>query len=130
MEPIGRIETPAPPMKLLSYQGRVLAALTNGMVKVFDGSGKEEFSHGPLGEHTTNRAVAMIRHPQTQKDLLLCGQDSGNVTAYDIPEFTPRGSFHTGFEGAVTAILDLGSSDGTFVTCGLSGDVVLWRWEG
>jgi WD40 repeat protein len=129
MEPLGAIETPAPPLKLLSYQGRALAALTNGMVKVFDSSGKEEFSHGPLGEHTTTRSVAVLRHPREQKDLLLCGQDSGYVTAYAIPEFTPRGSFQTGFQGAVTAILDLGTSDGTFVTCGLSGDVVVWRWE-
>jgi len=128
LQPVGTIQTPARAVALLSYQGRVLAALANGAVKAFDGCGKEEFSHGPIGAHTTNKAVALLRNPHTQQDVLLCGQESGHCTAYDLPDFKPRGTFHTGSQGDITAIVDTGS-DGIFATCGLSGDFVIWRWE-
>ncbi|CAE8734318.1 unnamed protein product [Polarella glacialis] len=127
LQPIRNIESAACVVRLLSYQGCILAALANGVVKIFDLAGQEQFSHGPVGEHTTNSVVALLRHPQANKDILLCGQEIGYVTAYDIPEFRPRGTFNTGYEGDVTAIVDM--SGGVFATCGLTGDVVIWRWE-
>jgi len=128
MQPKGNIEAPARVVGLLSYQECVIAAFANGVVKVFDAVGKEQFSHGPLGEHTTNTAIAMMRVPRDGKDVLLCAQEFGYVTVYDVPDFNPRGTFTTGYDGEVMAIVDMGSG-GIFVTCGLSGDVVIWRWE-
>lgn len=128
LQPVGEIRSTARVVGFLPYQGCVIAAFTDGRVKVFDALGNEQFSHGPLGEHTTNTAVALIRHPQSNKDVLLCGQELGKVTAYDVPDFRPRGTFTTGFEGEVTVILDMGE-DGIFLTCDLSGEMVLWRWD-
>lgn len=128
LQPVGNIESTAPVVELLAYQDCVLAGYADGVVKVFDAAGAEKFKHGPLGEHTTNFSLALMRHPHSKKDMLLCGQEFGYVTAYDVPEFRPRGTFSTGYEGEVTAIVDMGAN-GLFVTCGLSGDVVIWRWE-
>jgi len=128
LQPVGSIDASSRVVRLVPYQGCVLAAFADGVVKVFDASGKEQFSHGPLGEHTTNTAVALVRQPHANKDVLLCGQEYGYITAYDIPDFRPRGTFTTGYEGDISAIIDMGS-DGIFATFGLSGDVVLWRWE-
>lgn len=51
-----------------------------------------------------------------------------DTTVYDVPDFRPRGTFTTGYDGDVTAIVDMGN--GIFITCGLAGDVVIWRWDG
>eukprot|EP00429_Kryptoperidinium_foliaceum_P119345 CAMPEP_0176295754 /NCGR_PEP_ID=MMETSP0121_2-20121125/57832_1 /TAXON_ID=160619 /ORGANISM="Kryptoperidinium foliaceum, Strain CCMP 1326" /LENGTH=114 /DNA_ID=CAMNT_0017636847 /DNA_START=6 /DNA_END=347 /DNA_ORIENTATION=+ len=102
---------------LVPYSDRVIAALADGSVKVY-GEGGEEFSSGPIGEHTTNTAVAIVRHPHANLDLLLCGQQLGYVTAYELPAFRPRGTFTTGYEGDVSAILPLGG-EGVFATFGL-----------
>ena len=99
------------------------------VVKVFDGTGAERHSHGPVGEHTTNTAVALLQHPHDGVMILLCGQELGYVTAYEVPEFRPRGTFTTGYQGDVTAIVDMGAS-GMFATCSFSGDVHLWQWQG
>merc|ERR1712194_801710 len=76
-----------------AYQGAVLVAFADGVVKFYDPVGKEQFSHGPLGEHTTNTAASILRHPREGKDILMCGQEWGYVTAYDLPDFRPRGTF-------------------------------------
>merc|ERR1712048_918726 len=115
MAPVGSIDSQARVVGLLSYQSRVLAGFADGIIKVYDAKGCEEFSHGPLGEHTTNTSIALLRHPYANKDLLLCGQEFGYVTVYDIPDFAPRGTFTTGYEGEVTAIVDM-VADGIFVT--------------
>mmetsp|Transcript_136109 Transcript_136109/g.261478 ORF Transcript_136109/g.261478 Transcript_136109/m.261478 type:complete len:450 (+) Transcript_136109:107-1456(+) len=128
LQPVGNIESPARVVELLSYKDCVLAAYADGVIKVFDAAGAEKFKHGPLGEHVTNYSLVLMQHPHAKKDVLLCGQEFGYITAYDIPEFRPRGTFSTGYEGEVTAIVDMGAN-GLFVTCGLSGDVILWRWE-
>jgi len=129
LQPLGKIDyAAARVVALLPYQGRMLVAFADGVVKVYGSAGNEEFSHGPLGEHTTTTAAALLRHPHAGKDVLLCGQELGYVTAYEVPEFKPRGTFTTGYEGDVTAIVDMGA-DGIFATFGLTGDVVLWRWE-
>lgn len=128
MQSSGSIASPAQVVALLPYESCVIAAYGDGVVKVFDAGGKEQFSHGPVGEHTTNTAVTIMRHPVAGKMLLLCGQELGYITAYDLPEFRPRGTFSTGYQGDVTAIVDMGA-DGLFFTCSFSGDVILWRWE-
>jgi len=128
LQPVGNVESPSRVVAMLLYQSSIIVAFANGTIKVYDATGNEQFSHGPLGEHTTNTSVAMMRIPNKGKDVLLCGQELGYVTAYDIPDFKPRGSFSTGYDGEVMTILDLGA-DGLFVTCGFSGDVVIWRWE-
>mmetsp|Transcript_73758 Transcript_73758/g.198769 ORF Transcript_73758/g.198769 Transcript_73758/m.198769 type:complete len:484 (+) Transcript_73758:59-1510(+) len=128
LQPVGKIDSSAPVVAMLPYEGSVLVALGSGVVKVFSASGQEQFSHGPVGEHTTNTAVAVVRHPHANKDVLLCGQEFGYVTAYDIPDFRPRGTFTTGYEGEVTSIISMGA-DGIFATFGGAGDVVIWRWE-
>lgn len=129
MRAVGQVASAAPVITMLPYGGSIIVVFGNGVVKVFDHAAKEQFSHGPVGEHTTNTAAAIVRHPVANKDVLLCGQELGYVTAYDIPEFRPRGTFTTGYEGSVTAIVDM-SAGGVFATFGDTGDVVLWRWEG
>jgi len=128
MQPVGNIECPAPVVKLLPYEGSVVVALANGVVKVFDAAGNQQFTHGPLGDHVTNTSAVLMQHPIAGKTLLICGQEFGYATAYEFPDFRPRGSFRTGFDGPVTSIVDMGAG-GVFVTCGLSGDVVIWRWS-
>lgn len=128
MQPVGNIESPARVVGLAPYQNSIIAAFANGVIKAYDAAGNEQFSHGPLGEHTTNTAIGMMRIPRIGKDILLCGQEFGYVTVYDMPDFKPRGSFTTGYDGDVMAIVDM-MADGIFITCGLEGDVVLWRWE-
>jgi len=129
LQPVGQLESAVRVVDLLPYQGCVLAAYADGKVRAFTAaSAKEEFSHGPLGEHTTNTVAALLKHPWDNSDLLLCGQEFGYVTAYELPNFKPRGTFNTGFEGDVSAIVDM-KADGIFATFGLSGDVVLWQWE-
>jgi len=107
MQPRGNVESIARVVGLLPYRDCVIAAFANGIIKVFDAAGNEQFSHGPLGEHTTNTAVALMHIQRAQKDVLLCGQELGYVTVYDLPEFRPRGSFTTGYDGDVMAIVDM-----------------------
>eukprot|EP00401_Gymnodinium_catenatum_P027698 CAMPEP_0117509340 /NCGR_PEP_ID=MMETSP0784-20121206/27423_1 /TAXON_ID=39447 /ORGANISM="" /LENGTH=454 /DNA_ID=CAMNT_0005304941 /DNA_START=1 /DNA_END=1361 /DNA_ORIENTATION=- len=126
---VGSIHSTAQVVGLLPYEDCIIACYADGVAKVLDATGNEKFSHGPVGEHTTNTAVALMRHPHAGKTLLLCGQELGYVTAYDLPEFRPRGTFATGYQGDVTAIVDMGA-DGLFVTTSFSGDVVIWRWGG
>uniref|UniRef100_A0A7S4PTD7 C3H1-type domain-containing protein n=1 Tax=Alexandrium monilatum TaxID=311494 RepID=A0A7S4PTD7_9DINO len=128
MQPVGNIEAPARVVGLLPYENSIIAGFANGVVKAYDPAGNEQFSQGPLGEHTTNTTISMMRIPRINKDVLLCGQEFGYVTVYDMPDFKPRGSFTTGWDGEVMAIVDM-MADGVFVTCGLSGDVVIWRWR-
>merc|ERR1711879_361889 len=105
LQAVGTIESQVAVVELLPYEGCMIASYSNGVVKVFDSTGTEKFSHGPLGEHTTNTAVALAKHPFEDKSMLLCGQDYGYVTAYDMPEFRPRGTFTTGYDGSVAAIV-------------------------
>merc|ERR1712194_208449 len=112
---------------LASFETHVLAAYSNGMVKAFDSAGIETFSYGPVGHHISNTAMTLMCHPDGGKPILLCGQKRGVITVYDVPEFRLRGTFSTGYEGDVAAIVDL-EQNSMFATCGLSGDVILWRW--
>jgi len=129
MESAGTLASAERVVSLLSFESYVLAAYGNGAVKAFNAAGVETFCHGPAVEHSSNTVMTTMRHPGSGKAMLLCGQKRGLVAVYDLPEFRPRGTFSTGYEGDVTAIVDL-DQDGLFATCGLSGDVVLWRWEG
>eukprot|EP00747_Dinoflagellata_sp_TGD_P218528 gnl/TRDRNA2_/TRDRNA2_90762_c0_seq2.p1 gnl/TRDRNA2_/TRDRNA2_90762_c0~~gnl/TRDRNA2_/TRDRNA2_90762_c0_seq2.p1 ORF type:complete len:311 (+),score=42.97 gnl/TRDRNA2_/TRDRNA2_90762_c0_seq2:65-934(+) len=128
LQPVGEIVCDAHVVGLVRYQDCIIAGLANGVIKIFDGTGSEKFSHGPVGEHTTNTTIATMTHPHANKVLLLCGQEFGYVTAYDLPDFRPRGTFNTGYDGEVQSIVDM-QAGGLFVTCGASGDVVIWRWE-
>merc|ERR1712070_1037369 len=105
----------------------MVATCVDGSVNIYDAGTGQRFSKGTLGEHTTNTAAAIVKHP-SGKAILLCGQATGRVTAYDLPDITPRNTFVTGHEDSVTSIADMGA-DGLFTTCGLSGGVVIWRWE-
>lgn len=129
MQAVGSIASPFRVVGLLAYQGSVIAAFANGALKVFDTAGNVQFNQEPLGEHGTNTSIAIMRIPYANKDVLLCGQELGYVTVYDIPDFKPRGSFTTGWDGEVMAIVDM-MADGIFVTCGMEGDIVIWQWVG
>jgi len=129
LQAVGNIESASRVVALVQHQDYVIAAYGDGVVRIFDSNGAETFKHGPLGEHTTNTAVTLMRNPHDGKDMLLCGQELGYVTVYDIPDFHPRGTFSSGYDGDVTAIVDMGAG-GVFVTCGLAGEVIIWRWEG
>lgn len=126
-QPATTIQLSAPVVDLICFENYIIVALADGVVKVFDSCGKEMCSHGPLGEHTTNTAVTLVRHP-AGKMTLLCGQAFGYVTAYDMPDFSPRGTFCTGYGMDVTSIVDMGANS-LFITCGLGGDVIVWRWR-
>ncbi|CAE7246566.1 ZFWD3 [Symbiodinium natans] len=78
---------------LLECQGFMIATFRNGEVSIYEASGSQVFRRHAMGEHASNTAVELMLHPATQKPLLLCGQVQGYVTAYDLPEFRPRGSF-------------------------------------
>jgi len=77
LQAVGSIESPARVVGLEQYLDCVIAAYADGVVRIFDATGSENFKHGPLGEHTTNTAIALQRHPQEGKDILLCGQELG-----------------------------------------------------
>merc|ERR1719356_791236 len=67
-------------------------------------------------------------HPMTNKPVLLCGQQFGYITAYDLPDFRPRGSFVCKQNSDVKAIVDV-KFDGMFVTGGVHGDIMVWQWS-
>merc|ERR1712064_177823 len=96
------------------YGGYLIAAFRNGDVKVYNGAGQEGFNFVARGEHNTNYAVEIMEHPATRKGMLLCGQQFGFVTAYDLPEFRPRGSFVSRNNSDITAVLDA-KADGMFL---------------
>jgi len=123
----GTLLAPAPVTGLLEYGGYVIAAFRNGDVKIYDGAGQEGYHHPARGEHNTNYAVEIMEHPVTKKAILLCGQQFGFVTAYDLPDFHPRGSFVARHNSDITAVLDA-KVDGMFLTSGFGGDVTIWQW--
>jgi len=112
---------------LLEMQGYMVATFRDGSVKIYDGSGGEIFSRPPMGEHQSNTAVEVMLHPTTQKPMLLCGQQFGYITAYDLPEFKPRGSFCCKDRSDIKAIADA-KSGGMFLTAGFHGDIMIWQW--
>eukprot|EP00929_Paragymnodinium_shiwhaense_P073721 TRINITY_DN3766_c0_g3_i1.p1 TRINITY_DN3766_c0_g3~~TRINITY_DN3766_c0_g3_i1.p1 ORF type:complete len:450 (-),score=99.30 TRINITY_DN3766_c0_g3_i1:84-1433(-) len=126
MQSLGTMKSQSAVVAMLPYESCVLAVFSDGVVKAYDGAGAEKFSHGPLGEHITNTAAALVKHP-SGKTLILCGQELGYITAYEVPEFKPRGTFTTGYHDDVSSIIDMG--DGVFLTCSFSGDVIIWRWQ-
>ncbi|CAE7474023.1 ZFWD3 [Symbiodinium sp. CCMP2456] len=112
---------------LLDFQAFMIATFRNGEVNIYDASGSQIFHRPPSGEHVSNTALELMVHPSTQKPLLLCGQVQGYVTAFDLPEFRPRGSFCVKERSDVKAIVDV-KSDGMFATAGLHGDICIWQW--
>ncbi|CAJ1407861.1 unnamed protein product [Effrenium voratum] len=114
---------------LLECQGFMIATFRNGEVSIYDASGGQIFHRPPMGEHTSNTAVELMMHPTANKPMLLCGQLYGYVTAYDLPEFKPRGSFCCKDRSDVKAIVDA-KGDGVFLTAGLHGDIIVWQWGG
>jgi len=129
LQPRGTIPSQHAVVGMLEFQGYMLVAFKNGDVRIFDGTGGESYCHPSRGEHTTNTAVELMMHPVTQKPLLLCGQDFGFVTAYDLPDFRPRGSFVAKSQSHIRSLLDV-KADGMFLTGGQHGDVMMWQWAG
>jgi len=127
LQPKGTIPSTHQVTGLLDCDGFVIATLRNGDIKVYDGTGKETFVLPSRGEHTSNTAVELVMHPIIGKPVLLCGQQYGYITAYDLPDFKPRGSFVCKHNSDVKAILDA-KSNGIFMTGGTHGDIVVWQW--
>lgn len=127
LQPRGTIPSTHQVTGLVDCDSFVLATLRNGDVKVYDGSGTETFNLPSRGEHTSNTACELIAHPATNKPMLLCGQQYGYITAYDLPDFRPRGSFVCKQNSDVKAILNL-QVGGMFMTGGTHGDVMVWQW--
>lgn len=127
LQPKGTLQSQHQVTGLVDCQGYMLATYRNGEIKIFDGSGSEIFSRQPAGEHTSNTAVEMMMHPIENKPMVLCGQQFGYITAYDLPEFRPRGSFVCKDRSDTKAILDVKSA-GMFLTAGFHGDIMVWQW--
>lgn len=123
----GTITSEHPVTALLECQGTMVATYRNGDVKAFDGSGNQVLSHPSVGEHQSNTAVELMMHPYANKLMLLCGQQFGYITAYDLPDFRPRGSFVCKQNSDVKAILDAKTA-GLFITGGMHGDIMIWQW--
>lgn len=127
LQPRGTVQSVEPVTGLLEFQGHMIASYRNGDVKIFGSSGSEVFASPAKGEHQSNTAVELMMHPIDNKPMLLCGQQFGYVTAYDLPDFRPRGSF-VGKNGSdVKSIIDL-KAQGMFAVGGMHGDVTLWQW--
>jgi len=124
----GTIPSSAGVASMFDFQGYMLVALKNGEVRIFDGAGAQTYLHPPQGEHTTNTAVELMMHPFANKPMLLCGQEFGYVTAYDLPEFRPRGTFVCKNQSDIRAIMDV-KADGMFMTAGQHGDIMVWQWQ-
>jgi len=127
LQPRGTIPSSVQVTALLEFQGHMIASYRSGEVRIYDAGGSEAFYHPSVGEHTSNTAVELMMHPLENKPMLLCGQVLGYVTAYDLPEFRPRGSFVCKQGSDVKAILDV-KADGMFLTGGLHGDLTVWQW--
>jgi len=128
MQSVGMIASTERVVALLPIATHVLAAYANGMFKAFSAAGLETFSYKPPeGQTSATTTVALMHHPNGQV-MLLCGQQLGVVMVYDVlPEFNTRGAFCTGYRGDVSTIVDI-RQGGLFATCGLTGDVTMWRW--
>jgi len=111
----------------MQFENFMIGTFRNGEVSIYDASGAQIFNRQPMGEHTSNTAVQLMMHPVANKPMLLCGQTLGYITAYDLPEFRPRGSFCCKDRSDVKAIVDA-QSEGLFLTAGLHGDIIIWRW--
>merc|ERR1740121_2302326 len=127
LQPKGSIPSTHQVTGLLDCQGFVLATMRNGDLKVYDAAGTETFCLPSRGEHTSNTAVEIMMHPVANKPILLCGQQFGYITAYDLPDFKPRGSFVCKNNSDVKAILDV-KFGGMFMTAGTHGDIIVWQW--
>jgi len=127
LQPRGTIPSNHQVTGLVDFQGHMIATFRNGDLKVHDSGGREVHSLPARGEHTSNTAVAIMMHPVANVPLLLCGQQYGYVTAYDLPSLQPRGSWCCKNNSDVKAILDV-QYDGMFLTAGLQGDIMAWRW--
>lgn len=127
MSPKGTISSTHQVTGLVECTGYMLATFRNGDLKVYDAVGAESFTLPSRGEHTSNTAVQMMTHPVGNKPMLLCGQQYGYITAYDLPDFRPRGSWLCKNNSDVRAILDLGMQ-GMFMTGGVHGDIMVWQW--
>merc|ERR1711957_694306 len=112
---------------LRECSGFMIAAFRNGDIKVYDPSGTETFNLPSRGEHTSNISMELMMHPVAGKMMLLCGQQYGYVTAYDLPDFRPRGSFVCKNNSDVKAIVDT-KVGGLFLTGGVHGDIMVWQW--
>jgi len=127
LQPRGTLPANFPCTGLVECQGFMLATFRNGDVKIYDGAGNQTFHLPSRGEHTSNTAVEFMMHPLLNKPMLLCGQQFGYVTAYDLPDFRPRGSFVCRNNSDVKAILDV-KFGGMFITAGAHGDIMVWQW--
>jgi hypothetical protein len=112
---------------MVVLDGHMLATYRNGDVKIFDPTGGEKYLHPSRGDHTSNTAVAVMTHPIDNKQMLLCGQQYGYITAYDLPDFRPRGSWCCKNGSDIRAIADV-QSGGMLVTGGAHADVMMWKW--
>lgn len=124
----GTIPSPAGVSSMFDMQGYMLVAYKNGEVKIFDAAGAQTYLHPPTGEHTTNTAVEIMTHPYENKPMLLCGQQFGYVTAYDLPDFRPRGTLCAKNQSDIRSIVDV-KADGMFLTAGQHGDIMVWQWQ-
>lgn len=124
----GTIPSQAGVASMFNFQGYMIAAFKNGEVKIFDSAGAQTYLHTQKGEHTTNTAVEMMMHPFENKPMLLCGQEFGYVTVYDLPDFRARGTFYAKQNSDIRAILDV-QADGMFLTAGHHGDIMVWQWQ-
>lgn len=122
----GGIEASAGVTKLACFQDSVIATYADGAIRIFDAGGQETKSLYCCGQATT--AVAVLRHPHQGKHMLLCGHGAGCISVYDLPQCQLQGEFCSGYNGAVTAVVDLAPWP-AFATCGAVGEVVIWLWE-
>jgi len=129
LQPRGMIPALSQVTGLAECQGYMIATFRSGDLKIYDTVGNETFNFPARGEHRSNTAVELMMHPIANKPMILCGQQFGYVTAYDIPDFRPRGSFVCDQGSDVKAILDL-KHQGMFLTAGFHGDIILWQWGG
>lgn len=127
LQPRGTVASTHQVTGLLECTGYMLATFYNGDIKIYDAGGTETFNLPSRGEHTSNTAVELMTHPIANKPILLCGQQYGYVTAYDLPDFRPRGSFVCKHNSDVKAIVDA-KFGGMFLTGGAHGDVMVWQW--
>lgn len=123
----GTLASSVPVTCLVDFQGHVVAGFRDGSLKIYSAAGQEAFARGPVGEHRSNTAMEIMVHPITQKPVLLCGQQHGYVTAYDLPDFTPRGSWCCRSSSDIRALADC-RVNGMFFTGGVRGDIMMWQW--
>ena len=125
-EVTGGIEASASVTRLACFQDTAIATYADGAIRLFGAGGEETKSLYCCGQATT--AVSVLRHPHQGKHMLLCGHSAGCISVYDLPECQLQGEFCSGYNGAVTAIVDLAPWP-AFATCGAVGEIVIWHWE-